>query len=356
VIEDEDGSRRLAGVMTDVTREHEALDAEPDAPPGLTRSAAASIHRTLLDNLSDGIYSVDADRRIRYWNRGAERLTGYAAAAVIGRRCHDDVLCHVDADGHSLCGACPVSLSLARGWGRQQVTWLRHADGHRVPVLARSNPIRVPGSSVVRGAVEMFTDMTGLLDHDGPTRGGHDPFADPVTGIPDRRLLEVVLRARKDDLDRYRLPFGLLVLEVDGFAELVIEHGPVQGDLALRVVANTIKGAIRAGDTLVRWGPTGFAVAIAMADADGLATVAERIRHLVRSAELRGTGGRRLAVGVAVGAVLARQAEPVDVLCARAERAAAAASSGGHDRIVLDGGRSRARAGRVLGATRHHAS
>ena len=34
-------------------------------------------YRELLDNLNDGVYFVDRDRRITYWSKGAERITGY---------------------------------------------------------------------------------------------------------------------------------------------------------------------------------------------------------------------------------------------------------------------------------------
>ncbi len=44
---------------------------EPLAGPG------AGFERAVLDQVSDGVYYVDRGRRIQYWNRGAERLTGY---------------------------------------------------------------------------------------------------------------------------------------------------------------------------------------------------------------------------------------------------------------------------------------
>jgi len=47
----------------------------------------------LLDNLHDGVYFVDCERRITYWNRGAERITGYSADEVVGSRCSDNRWC-----------------------------------------------------------------------------------------------------------------------------------------------------------------------------------------------------------------------------------------------------------------------
>ena len=48
----------------------------------------------ILNSLQDGIYYLDRDRIITYWNRGAEKLTGYPAMQVIGRSCRDNLLNH----------------------------------------------------------------------------------------------------------------------------------------------------------------------------------------------------------------------------------------------------------------------
>lgn len=46
------------------------------------------------------------------WSKSAERITGWTAAEVVGRPCFDNILCHIDKDGHLLCGKedCPLPL------------------------------------------------------------------------------------------------------------------------------------------------------------------------------------------------------------------------------------------------------
>jgi PAS domain S-box-containing protein len=41
----------------------------------------------ILDNISSGVYFVDKDRVITYWNKGAERLSGFTALEVVGLKC-----------------------------------------------------------------------------------------------------------------------------------------------------------------------------------------------------------------------------------------------------------------------------
>ena len=77
---------------------------------------AQGFYKGLLDHLSDGVYFVDRDRRILYWNEGAIRLTGYTAEEDSGRCCQDNILCHVDQAGHELCQHdCPLTATIPDG-------------------------------------------------------------------------------------------------------------------------------------------------------------------------------------------------------------------------------------------------
>jgi len=51
------------------------------------------------------------ERRIVYWSKPAVRITGWHEEDVIGKHCFDDILCHIDKDGHKLCGSefCPFT-------------------------------------------------------------------------------------------------------------------------------------------------------------------------------------------------------------------------------------------------------
>ena len=60
-------------------------------------------YRNLLDNLTDGIYFVDRDRKFIYWNKGAERISGYKDTEMAGRCCADNLLMHINDEGTLLC-------------------------------------------------------------------------------------------------------------------------------------------------------------------------------------------------------------------------------------------------------------
>jgi len=91
----------------------------------------------LLDNLMDGVYFVDPNRSITYWNKGAELLTGFKSSEMVGKHCFADLLTHVDDHGTTLCSrGCPLQKSISDSTPSTAEVYLRHKDG--IAYLSRS--------------------------------------------------------------------------------------------------------------------------------------------------------------------------------------------------------------------------
>jgi PAS domain-containing protein len=80
-----------------------ALTPLPFLQPGLGFSLDTAVYHGILDEIEDGVYFVDRDKRILLWNRGAERITGYLRHEVVGGSCGGRWLCHIEASGRMLC-------------------------------------------------------------------------------------------------------------------------------------------------------------------------------------------------------------------------------------------------------------
>lgn len=278
-----------------------------DAP---TADPAGEFERAVLDHLYEGVYYVDRARRIRYWNAGAEGLTGYSAPAVVGQFCYQNLLNHVDATGKQLCrSGCPLSATMRDGVPREADVFLRHREGHRVAVRVRTTPVRDREGSVI-GAVEIFNESTELSAVRREISELRDlAMHDALTGVPNRRHFEMSMVSRIAELAGYGRSFGLLIADIDRFKLVNDVHGHATGDVALRTVARTLLEASRATDGIARFGGEEFALTISDVDDVRLRAIAERFRVLVERSRVT-TGRQDLQVTIRSDVRSRRSATP----------------------------------------------
>ena len=293
-------------------------------------------YKKLLDEFHDGVYFVDRERRIVYWNKGAERITGFTAGEVEGKKCSDNILLHVDGEGNSLCnGHCPLQFTIADGVSRHAEVYLHHKKGFRVPVSVRVSPIRDAGGMVI-GAVEVFTDETPqvvLLER--LTQFERLAYIDPLTEVANRRYTEIVLASRHEEMKRYGWLFGILFVDIDHFKLVNDRYGHARGDDVLRMVAKTLVHSVRSFDVVGRWGGEEFIAVITNVDLGETRTFAERIRTLVEHSSL--PGDPPVCVTVSVGATIAKESDSVEALVARADGLMYRSKQDGRNRVTVDG-------------------
>ena len=99
-------------------------------------------YREILDNLYDGIFFVDTDGRITYWNKGSASLTGYSAADVVGRN-YCDIFKPLDKHGNNLCeiSSCPIRRVLESSQASEVEAYVCHKEGHLLPISIRICPV-----------------------------------------------------------------------------------------------------------------------------------------------------------------------------------------------------------------------
>lgn len=295
-------------------------------------------YKDILDNLFDGVYFVDRSRRLTYWNRGAERISGYSAEEVLGRNCANNILMHISTDGVELClGCCPLAQTLADGQPREAEVYLHHKSGHRVPVAVRISPLRDENDDIV-GAVEIFSDATSrvrMLDELNELKS--QTLSDPLTGLGNRRCAGLEFKRRISELQRYGMPFGLLFVDIDNFKSINDSHGHDMGDHVLTMVAKTLKSALRGMDTVCRWGGEEFVAVVPKVDEQVFRAIAERMRRFVEVSPIP-LNGQNLSITVSVGGSLAKPSDTLTALIARADAMMYHAKRTGRNCAVLDCG------------------
>jgi PAS domain S-box-containing protein len=120
----------------------------------------------ILDAMNVGVYVCDRNRKIAYWSKRAEAITGWRAEDVMGHFCHENILNHIDKDGRPLCGeeSCPLHRTMVTGV-RATVPIIVFAlgkDGRRIPMQVNVAPLRNSAGEVI-GGVETFRDLTPVM-------------------------------------------------------------------------------------------------------------------------------------------------------------------------------------------------
>jgi diguanylate cyclase (GGDEF)-like protein/PAS domain S-box-containing protein len=296
------------------------------------RFSPFSLYKKILDNLYDGVYFVNRQRKITYWNEGAERLVGYSSAEALGQTCFSNFLEHVDETGKPLCSlGCPLSSVMADGQPRQVEVYLKHKNGHRVPMSLRVLPMRDSAGEIV-GAVEVFSDATAQQRAEKRVSELEGlAFRDSLTNLPNRRYMELKVAQALQDHQQLSREFGLLLLDLDRFKHVNDNHGHDLGDAVLKVVAQTLVETLRPVDLVGRWGGEEFLVLLADVQATALGDLAERCRVLIAQSSA-GTRTSRVSVTASIGATLLNHGDSPETVFRRADELMYQSKRSGGDR------------------------
>jgi PAS domain S-box-containing protein len=283
--------------------------------------------RSVLESLPVGVYFLDRERRVRFWNRGAEQITGYLAQEVMGKPCRGP-LQHCDQQGRVLCAErCPVSATFLDGHPQQAFVFVLHKQGHRVGVQVRTLPL-VDAHDYTAGVAVTFEEA---LADSRPESLGRLMFGclDPVTGIPSPRLTRAVLAESLAGLEQSHGGFGLLRIRVLGLDEFRSQHGPESVIPFLHTTAQTLRHSLDPENFLGRWGEDEFLAVLQSASPIRVAATAEKVWNLISQSEVAWWGDRFLIEAVVAHAV-ARPGDTVESLF-RDLRPSCAAAGGAND-------------------------
>lgn len=293
------------------------------------------IYRRMLENLYDGVCFIDLEKRIIYWNRGAERITGRLARQLYGLVVGSDLLQQYNEDGLPLTDeACPILATLADSQAREAEVYLRHAEGYLIPVLVKTFPLHNTERQMI-GVAEIFSDNPNLLRTRLREKRLEQTTAyDALTLIGNRKHLERKLQAAFMEFQSSGNPIGILFADIDHFKTFNDTYGHNVGDKVLRAVANTLRHNLRDTDTCGRWGGEEFLVILHNMDWRLLENIAEKLRLLVNQAIVE-IDHQPHTVTISIGGTLARPNDTLETLIHRADKLMYSSKRTGRNRVSI---------------------
>jgi len=291
--------------------------------------------RTVLETLPLGVYIVDRERRIRFWNEGAEMITGFLRQDVVGRFCRDDILVHCDEHNVNLCVAgCPLTKVLRDGQPSEADMYLQHRGGYRVPVRVRAVPLRDRNGSIL-GVAETFEERSKFPRPDRRRRKLEAAGClDPSTGLASPRFVESQILQHLILLERHAIPFGILQVEVERLQHFQELRGREAVDEILRVVGQTLVNSLRHTDVVGLWGSDRFVIVVTFCQAAALTKVGQRLHWIVPRAAIPWWGDQ-LSVSISAGITAARAVDTVETILQRSERALEKSRNQGGNAVLL---------------------
>jgi two-component system, cell cycle response regulator len=172
-------------------------------------------------------------------------------------------------------------------------------DYHTKPVDIEELQARLVSAGRVLSLYRKLADKNRQLRRDSLT-SFHQARVDPLTGVPNRLCMDEELEVLWSQALRYGHPFAAALCDIDEFKKYNDRFGHVAGDEVLRRVAQTIRGELRQGDALYRYGGEEFLVVLPEQSLAQAACAMDRVRSgIARLAIPAPTGVVTISVGVA---------------------------------------------------------
>lgn len=199
-----------------------------------------------------GMLITDGQNRILRVNRAFSRISGFSAEEAVGQT---TALLASGKHGPEFYRTMWASIEATGVWEGE--IWNRRKSGEIFPEWLTISAVRNTTGDISH-YVAAFTDIT---DRKAAEERIHNlAFYDPLTGLPNRRLLLDRLQQAMAAGCRSGQLGALMFIDLDNFKNINDLHGHQTGDQVLRIAAERLQGEIRASDTVARLGGDEFVV------------------------------------------------------------------------------------------------
>lgn len=297
--------------------------------------ADPEIYRAVLEQMQTGIYMVDCDQKIQFWNDGAETITGHLRQDVVGHFCRDFFPPQKE---HGKNGVCEIGGALASVLrdGRPAIAevTLRHKAGHQVSVRIRAIPIRDGAGGVIGAAESMDADPWAFYVDRRHRKLASYGCLDEATGVLSAGYIHTHLRESLTTYAEHRMPCSILCIQVDAMERFGAAYGAAAVTAALRAVAQTLESGLRPTDFVGHSGGNIFLAVLTEYTGLDLNKTADRLRNTVNNTKIAWWGDE-LPVTASFGGTTVVIGDDENSLLRRAEKALATSVAAGGDRVTI---------------------
>ncbi len=247
----------------------------------------------VFENTRDGVMITDARGRLQAVNQAFEAITGYPEEEAIGQ---DTAFLRSGHHDDAFFQAMGKTLASAGYW--QGEVWNRRKNGEIYPEWLTISSVRDARGNTEH-YVSVFTDLSQIKRNEAQLE--HLAHYDPLTGLPNRALVQMRLDHALDRAKRHGQRIGILFIDLDHFKTVNESLGHAIGDELLVEVARRLKTRVREEDTLGRVGGDAFALLLEPIDEAQEAVDVARDLHGMLAQPFHCTDQHDVFLGASIG-------------------------------------------------------
>ena len=296
----------------------------------VNREEQLRVAASVFEGTSEAILICDADNRIISVNRAFCKMTGYTEGELVGQT--PNIL----KSGQHTRGFYQEMWAALQNAGQWQgEIWNRRKSGEIYPERITISALYDDAGRVLR-YIAIAADITASKKAENEINSL--AFYDPLTDLPNRRLLHDRLRQAISSSSRSSKHGALLFIDLDNFKTLNDTLGHDTGDQLLRQVAQRLTNCVRDGDTVARLGGDEFVVMLQDLSGDPLIAasqaevVTEKILNQCRQPYQLGGALHHSTTSIGI-ALFAKSTEGIDELMKRADLAMYQAKASGRNSL-----------------------
>lgn len=324
---DGDGNiRELIGISRNITEQHRLRE---------QLRTSEERYRLLADNARDVIWTTEVDGRCSFCSPSVFGLRGFTPEEVIGQAWEQaltpDSVAICRAYFHALQADIAAGRELQRFRGEVEFTC---KDGSTVWAEAIAVPMLDDQGRFVR-LLGTCRDISERKQYEQELELANEHLQslasiDALTEVWNRRHLETLILQAISRSDRHGEPLTLILCDVDQFKAINDGYGHLIGDLVLVEFCRRIRGSLRKGDCLGRWGGEEFVLLLPHCPQQAGLALAEKLRAAIEATpfELAGT------ITASFGVAQRLRAEPQLAWLQRVDQALYAAKAAGRNRVM----------------------
>jgi len=289
---------------------------------------------TIFDSIRDPFCIFDQDFRIVRTNAAYAELKSKVIGDLVDRTCFE-----VLEGRRSVCEGCVIRKTLQSGdpCAKEKQVTLKTGETQWFEIY--TYPIFDLAGGVTH-VIEYTRNITDRKRSDDDRkrlidRLDHLSKTDGLTGLLNRRALTEHLSYEIERARRYEGDLSIILCDMDNLKQINDNHGHNAGDLAIQLVAATLRNSLRNVDIAGRYGGDEFLVIVPETGPEGARSIAEKVRAGMQKTDVSIEGQKKVVVSVSIGVAALLPSDDMDSIISRVDAALYASKQAGKNSITV---------------------